>query len=77
MLTSLFLLQEKPLINHGNNGGGEREKRVSLNLSSVSAPPEKKVLVDVINENSKPQKVIENQELFVVKGTGKGEAQVV
>ena len=57
MLTSL-LLQEKPLINHGNNGGGEREKRVSLNLSSVSAPPpEKKVLVDVINENSKPQKV--------------------
>ena len=54
---SLLLLQEKPLINHGNNGG-EREKRVSLNLSSVSAPPpEKKVLVDVINENSKPQKV--------------------
>ena len=42
--------QEKPLINHGN--GGEKEKRVSLNVGS----PEKKILVDVINE-SKPTKV--------------------
>lgn len=42
-------MQEKPLINHGN--GGEKEKRVSLNVGS----PEKKILVDVINE-SKPAK---------------------
>ena len=49
----LLLFQEKPLINHGNGvgGGGEKEKRVSLNLS-----PEKKILVDVINE-TKPAKV--------------------